>query len=102
MDDKTYISYGETEQVINEIADCRNKMSAIFDDFKADMANIESPDTLVGAAGETISAKFGRLSTRFEEYLELVKEFEEDIRTASQMTDATDHDIANDGEDLVG
>ena len=96
----TYLSYGETEQVINESVDCKNRMSAIFEDFKADMANIGAPDSLAGATGETLSQKFASLATKFSSYTDLVQRFADDIKTATEMTDQTDKNISNDASGL--
>ena len=96
----TYLSYSETESVINEIIDCKDRMSAIFEDFKNDMANVGSPDVLAGATEETLSQRFATLETRFSNYTDLVQQFADDIRTATEMTNQTDKNISNDAQVL--
>ena len=97
---KVSISYGETEGIVNEIIDCKNRMNIIFDNFKSDMNTIGSPNVLAGQTRESLASMFANLSTRFDDYLELVQQFANDIRSASERTKETDQSVNKDTEVL--
>lgn len=96
----TEISYNEVRSGASTIKEKAQQMSGMFDEFEATMKKVGSKDVFVGDASESLDAKFARLKTKFDDYVQLVNDFSTMITTASEMTEATEAELANDTGDL--
>ncbi len=101
MQESTTITYEKVRSDANTIRDCSVEMKNIFDAFEQSMKTVGTPETFEGSANESLQGKYNRLKTKFDEYVGLVEEFSTMITTASEMTEQTEKNIANDADTLA-
>ena len=100
MNTSTEISYSEVKNDAALIKEKANQMNGMFGEFEATMKKVGSKDVFVGDASESLDAKFNKLKTKFDDYVQLVNDFSTMITTAAEMTEKTEAELANDTGDL--
>ena len=101
QENSTSITYDRVESDANTITECASTMNNIFSDFEAAMNRLGGGDALVGDAGESLFSRFNNLKTKFDEYITLVNDFADLIRSASQKTAATEQALASQADELA-
>lgn len=97
----TSISYQETRTDAGVVKDCAVQMENIFNNFESTMKRIGGTDVFVGDANESLQGRFGRLKTRFSEYVRTVDEFHALIMSASESEESTERQLSQDAESLA-
>lgn len=101
MQDSTSITYERVRSDANTIKDCSVEMRGIFDNFEGTMKTVGAPENFLGEGNDSLQEKFAKLRTKFDDYVQLVEEFSNMILTASEMTEQTERNIANDADTLA-
>ena len=96
MNDSTQITYEEVRSDAELIKERATQMRGMFDDFEASMKKVGSKDVFVGDASESLDAKFNKLKTKFDDYVQLINEFSAMITTASDLTAQTERELSGD------
>ena len=97
---KTSLTYAEVESTIDDIIACRNKMAAIFGDFKNEVVGVTSTGSFEGNARNTFRNKYDVLSQKFDDYCALIDEFAERVKGAKEKEEYTEREISKDAQDL--
>jgi len=98
----TAITYERVRSDAHTIKDCSTTMQNIFGDFENSMKKVGSSDVFVGDASESLGARFGKLKTRFNDYVRLVNDFSNMILSAASATEKTEQELSNDASGLQG
>lgn len=96
----TTIQYEAVKDAVADIVARSDSMSSLFDDFRGAMSRIYQDDVFYGEASESFNDKFNKLKTKFDAYVENVKDFAAIIEKARSETEATEQSIAHAAEDL--
>ena len=100
MSVSTEISYNDVRNDASLIKEKANQMSGMFTEFEGSMKKVGSKDVFVGDASESLDAKFSKLKTKFDDYVQLVNDFSDMITTASEMTEKTEKELSSDTGEL--
>ena len=101
MMESTSIHYEAVKAAVDEILNRSESMAGLFDEFRASMGRIYQEDVFEGEASESFNAKFNVLKTKFDAYVQTVKEFAQVIEGARAQTQATEQSIQRAAEDLA-
>jgi uncharacterized protein YukE len=103
--DSTTIKYQVVRDGVNKIDEIANKMSSIFSEFDSSMSKVLNPEVFAGVAADAVGSDYATLKSQFEDFIQLVKQFEEEYRKAANIMEThettLEHKTETINQDLV-
>jgi uncharacterized protein YukE len=100
-DGSTIIDYQGARAAAEEIYNMSKTMEAIFDSFGDQMKTVGADDVYQGNASETLGQRFSSLKQKFVSYQELIKNFADTFRAATDQTESMENRLDSKAQDLA-